>query len=505
MISRKNGFVIAAVLVTAFSLAHLFLFLNHGLNVYDEGVAVYGAARVAAGEVPYRDFWTIYAPGQFYALAGIYRAFGFSLIVGRLFTALMLVGSITAALALASRRGAGAGVVAMMLAAVWVSSFEGRTPAMPCSVFLSLVSCASLLAFVDSHRARHAALAGGLLGIAAMYRHDIGICTAVAQAAVLLLPAGARTLRERLRGLLAYAVGVAAIAVPVSAVLLWAVPVSALVEDLVIFPAKVYPAVRSLPYPLPGLQTAAFYFAPLVCVFCLARHRPGSPDVFLFSVMGLLFMGQAWVRSDVTHLFPAMLPAIVLFAVGTSDIRAIRAGPTVPRVVYMIVLVMCVLSFLRPLTFQVMNVLGLTGGAGGFVMTEGRAKGIRLPGDRLSYERLVGYLRETVPEGKDIFVGNRRHDRIAINDVMLYFLAERASATRCHELHPGMATTAECQREIVREVETAGVDTVVLGSYDSTEPNESGKSSEVRVLDEFIAANFVTVTNFGDYVVMRRK
>ena len=40
------------------------------------GKAVAGACRVLAGDVPYRDFWTMYAPGQFYAVAGLFAAFG---------------------------------------------------------------------------------------------------------------------------------------------------------------------------------------------------------------------------------------------------------------------------------------------------------------------------------------------------------------------------------------------------------------------------------------------
>ena len=34
------------------------------------------------------------------------------------------------------------------------------------------------------------------------------------------------------------------------------------------------------------------------------------------------------------------------------------------------------------------------------------------------------------------------------NDVMLYFLCDRKSVTRYHELHPGLATTLECQKGI---------------------------------------------------------
>lgn len=39
--------------------------VTRGINVYDEGLAVVGATRVLAGEIPYRDLWTLYGPGQY--------------------------------------------------------------------------------------------------------------------------------------------------------------------------------------------------------------------------------------------------------------------------------------------------------------------------------------------------------------------------------------------------------------------------------------------------------
>jgi hypothetical protein len=50
--------------------------MDRNLNLYDEGLVVYGAARVMRGEVPYRDFWSMYGPGQFYLIAGLFKIFG---------------------------------------------------------------------------------------------------------------------------------------------------------------------------------------------------------------------------------------------------------------------------------------------------------------------------------------------------------------------------------------------------------------------------------------------
>ncbi|MCZ6877710.1 MAG: hypothetical protein O7G29_06180, partial [Acidobacteria bacterium] len=55
--------------------------------IYDEGIVVYAAERILKGEIPYRDFWGIYPPGQFYTLALAFNFFGTSLMVERIWEA----------------------------------------------------------------------------------------------------------------------------------------------------------------------------------------------------------------------------------------------------------------------------------------------------------------------------------------------------------------------------------------------------------------------------------
>src|SRR6478672_4700413 len=67
-----RGLAVAAGL----SAAYLFLFSRVLWRVGDEGSIVYGAVRVANGEVPYRDFVDVMGPGSFYWLAGWFALFG---------------------------------------------------------------------------------------------------------------------------------------------------------------------------------------------------------------------------------------------------------------------------------------------------------------------------------------------------------------------------------------------------------------------------------------------
>jgi hypothetical protein len=39
--------------------------MDASVGPYDEGLVLFGADRVLRGDVPYRDFWTLYGPASF--------------------------------------------------------------------------------------------------------------------------------------------------------------------------------------------------------------------------------------------------------------------------------------------------------------------------------------------------------------------------------------------------------------------------------------------------------
>ena len=80
-----------ALALFAFSFFYLCLFRHFTTMEPDEGVVLQGAQRILAGQVPYRDFFSFYTPGSYYAQALLFRIFGSSLVVAR--TALALVGA----------------------------------------------------------------------------------------------------------------------------------------------------------------------------------------------------------------------------------------------------------------------------------------------------------------------------------------------------------------------------------------------------------------------------
>src|SRR3977135_674334 len=66
--------------------------MDRHIGVYDEGVILTGAMRVAAGEVPHRDFYANYGPAQFYLLAALFKCFGQYALIERAFDVLIRAG-----------------------------------------------------------------------------------------------------------------------------------------------------------------------------------------------------------------------------------------------------------------------------------------------------------------------------------------------------------------------------------------------------------------------------
>lgn len=133
-----------------------------------------------------------------------------------------------------------------------------------------------------------------------------------------------------------------------------------------------------------------------------------------------------------------------------------------------------------------------------------RARGVLVPEATKNYEEMVHYVQSVVPEGERIYVGLTRHDRATLFDPLLYFLTDRHSATRFHEIHPGLTTTEEIQRRMAEEIEAAGVRRIVLASPYYEDEGGDPMEGSTR-LDEYIKENFRPVRLFRGYKVLKKK
>src|SRR5260370_5472406 len=86
--SEPGKSAIWACIWLALAIAYFGAVLLHQPQVYDEGLIVCGAERVAHGQVPYRDFYPGYPPAQFYTIAAVFRVFGRTLLAERVWDTL---------------------------------------------------------------------------------------------------------------------------------------------------------------------------------------------------------------------------------------------------------------------------------------------------------------------------------------------------------------------------------------------------------------------------------
>lgn len=125
------------------------------------------------------------------------------------------------------------------------------------------------------------------------------------------------------------------------------------------------------------------------------------------------------------------------------------------------------------------------------------------PKQASDYDALVAYIKEHTEPGEFIFSGLIRHDKVHVNDVLVYFASGRHSGVRDYHMDPGSTTRKDIQQRIVRDIKRNNVDLIVLANFGlPQEPNLSRRSSGVTILDDYIRDNYVVREQFGQYFVL---
>src|SRR5256885_8286852 len=434
-------------------LAYMAYSSTRGISVYDEGLLCYGAERVLAGDIPYRDFWTAYGPGQYYLLAGVFKAFGASLLVARMYC--VFVEWIVAILAYSLTRtltGPIGGVMSCVMVAVWLNC--DRIVLYPVIPALAFVLAGLLLWAYPS--SSHVLLAGVLTGCATLVRHDLGVYAFVVQTAIIIGISflGPTSGSEkalvggggRFKPFLFYLVGGSAVVLPVLLALTRAIPHRILYETFIEFPTHIYLQFRSLPFPRLhdfGLVFGLVYGLPLLilgasAILLLIRWHRRDRNVQDWLAAGLVLFGIAVyltvrVRPDIAHMVLPMVPPLILVP-WLVRLMIVSGTNRFLRVSFSIFVSMCV--GLLTVVCTANNILPrLKGDAANFVpIGIDRAKGISMRKNADGFVEAVHYIQDKTLAGEPIYVGNTQHDRIWINNVMFYFLSGHRSATRFADL-----------------------------------------------------------------------
>lgn len=470
-------------------------------GVQDEGIALYGSLRVAQGDVPYRDFWTNYGPGTFYLNALAFKIFGASMGVARNVWAALEALVVVEAFVLGRMwRGRIVGWLAFGLAlthTIAVTPIPGHSAVPALAVGLGAVITLML--------ARPTWLTGVLIGTTMVFRHDFGAGVAGAAIAGLVIR-GAALHQSIGRAVAPLAAGVLAVAVPAYGSLAVAAGLPPMIDQLLVYPLTIWPAYHRLPVfgtPEPLLLIPlAMLASTLLAIFLHVRTEPrrfADRPVFLATLLGLLglgLFGYAAGRFDDQHEWPMMIASVPLLAAAPFVFRPVllRAAAAV-----------AVLGLLAVNSAMAVEIMYRNVTRPAVAVESPRAGGITLPMVGAYYNDLLRDLTSATRPGQPIFSGVLHHDRYSLNDVLVYFLADRPAPTPRHWLGRGVVDTARVQAEIIQALEARHVRVLVLMDVASTEPNLSSRSSGVTLLDQYIRDHFAPIARYGEYQLWRRR
>jgi len=468
------------------------LSIRWGINPHDEGLMLQAGERIADGQLPYRDFYANYGPGQYFLIGGLDWLFGPSLLTWRIVRVLLDAGVAVLAYALVRRDAPEPLALGAWLAVAAAMAYPSIPHPNPMA--LALAFGGLLLA------ERRPALAGALAGLAIVFRLDLGVA---ALAGVVLLAWSEQRSAAAARAALT---GVA-----VALVLMAPVVIAAPGDfwDQTIGFALDEQGLQRLP--LPGTWDGGFepnkileHYYPYVLLagaaLWLAAAVRGRLPVRLWAAAPLAAAGVLYLlaRADVYHLVPlaAVLPVLLATA-------AARERSTAWVVALVLTLGLIAVQGLDLKRIQVLDPPPLA------TIDIDVADGAEAPpAEARALAELSRYVRLRVPAGDPVFVANPRFDLVNVGNPLVYVLVGRPNPTRYDVMQPGVVTTAPVQREIVGDLERSRPRLVIRWLSpvaDHREDNGAGRSSGVRVLDRYLAREYEPARRFGDYLVLTRR
>jgi hypothetical protein len=490
---------------------YYFPITNYNLGPYNEAVILVGAERILEGQIPYKDFFTIYPPGQVYAVAGLFKLFGTSVIVERIYD--IIIRSLLSMLVFLIIRFLSSNKIALVgwaMSLIWLG--HSGFPAYPVypSILFSYISVYLLLLHMKEQRYFYHILSAVAIVFATLFRHDLGGYTAIVITFVLLL--------RRITGaqktwtpLVSYISSGIMAGLPVLIYFFLISDIELMINELILFPANVFPDHLELPYPPLSRYNLPFFVFPSVLMtgvitslILIKRKKDNTKayGVLLISFVGILFFNQVRVRSDIIHLLPVALTAILLAPILLYTFS--RSQSTWQnRVVYVLFVIIFGITLSKPISDSKRIISRSKGYVISAVNPEiERAKYLNIHPDLKS---TALYVKKNTSEDEHIYVGVKNHDKVLFNFPIIYFLSERNCATKYHEFNSGLINTLSVQEEIVNELRTKSVRMVVLAPGWHYEPNLSSIDTQINLLDDFIATNYKLIKAFGIYEIWMKK
>ena len=440
--------------------------LSVGIDDLDEGYFAQQALRVVHGQVPYRDFDSLYTPGLLYLHAAVFGALGGPSLLGVRLVALLgraCIGGLMYVLGRAFARPAWA-VAAPLFLLIALDAAPERWephPGWP-STALALLSVCLF--------PRHPLAAGGVAGLSFAFKQNTGLLVLGAAVFFAWMARGdGRAWRARVRHV------VTAFAV---VTLAWLLPLLVAIDGQVTRLAPFVGGVNQValfspPEPLDLLPIAA---GALGAWYGWRRCR--HPLLAWYLVAGGFLFLTEYPRMDALHL---VWSAPLLLVVGAIAVDRLGAQVGVLAVATLVLAALPMVGWRTEWLGQSLARLS------GVPVADGLLVPARTRDD---LEGVVSDVRARTAPNEPIFVYP--------TSPLLYVLAERHNPTRYDHLYPGAAPPSEVQATIA---DLAAVRVVVNGAFWTP---FFGSGGDNLPLEHYVAEHYREVARYGAYHVLER-
>jgi hypothetical protein len=303
-------------------------------------------------------------------------------------------------------------------------------------------------------------VAGGCVGLTALFRYDVGGLVGAGLMAVLIVAAarrGNRSWRTPSSPPWLFAAGAVAVFGPVALVYLLAGgPIGAFIHD-VFYASTYYPRMRSLPFPSLDMLLKApiesiVYLPPAVIAVAFASVASGRSGrslgwiISAFAALCVALYLKGWIRMSSLHTSGAIIVAFILLPMLWT-----RANGAPMRKAFVVA---CAALAAVPTFFALQATVKTAEGNLPFVadfLLHGVASCnapvhlrpvacIQIGETRAA---VIQFVVEHVPKDERLFAGTTRHDKIWINDNLIYF---RRSTAPGNALAPLRSRSANARR-----------------------------------------------------------
>ena len=502
----------------------------------EEGFMLVFPEQVLKGAIPNRDFLHLYGPGSLWALAGVFKVFGVSLLSERGFGLVQQLAIVFGVYALARRWGRILAVGAAVTSALVIIPFGLTALAWVGAVGLAVCGLAAGIearAAPDDRAARRWAVAAGLLlGFAVLFRLDLVLGVVLASFALLRGMPRARITRVAT----GFAIGV----LPYSIHVATAGP-GHVFQGMVIDPVFRLRGGRSLPIPPPWshldgfLQRAGalaqlswplpaparsqelflwFFLLLGAIAFVLwqgvraTRAEPASitaRTLLVIGVFGAGIMPQALQRVDSGHFSWVSCVVFAFVPIAFFEFARRRAPGRATRRLALgsAALMFAVLLFVIP-AFTLSTYSDYSLQTFGYhrasykIEHDGRVFYYGKPDRAAAANLVIAAAAKISKPGQRLFVGPVNLRKTPYSDAYLYYmLPDLVPATYYIEMDPGVANANGSR--LPQDLESADVAILSAIWEDWSEPNDSRKVGS-DATEKVLARDFCRVGAVGDYL-----